>query len=51
MTNDKLILPRTVDADVEKHLDAAKALKKLFSDKNRSDAPAYFIRTLGCQQN
>ena len=50
---DKLILSRTVDADVEKHLDAAQAVRKIFTDKNRTadSAPAYFIRTFGCQQN
>ena len=47
MMKDKLIFSRTVDADVEKHLDAAEAVRKIFTDKNRTadSAPAYFIRT------
>jgi len=53
MNNDKLILPRTVDADVEKHLGAAAAVRAHFEKKERTgeNAPAYFIRTFGCQQN
>ena len=53
MIKDKLILSRTVDADVEKHLTAAEAVRKIFTDKKRTgdSAPAYFIRTFGCQQN
>ena len=53
MINDKLILSRTVDADVEKHLTSAQSVRKHFEAQNRTgdSAPAYFIRTFGCQQN